>query len=175
MKVLAFGASNSKKSINKQLVRYVTSLLSNADVNIVDLNDFELPLFSIDRENEIGSPQLAKTFIDNIADADALIISFAEHNGNYTAAYKNLLDWASRVEPKVYQSKPMILLATSPGGRGGKNVLEIALKSIPRFGGIIKGSLSIPLFNENFDKQENRICNHSIDRQVQQLVASLED
>lgn len=54
MKLLAFAASNSRQSINKQLVRHAASLVAAADVDILDLNDYELPLFSVDREKELG-------------------------------------------------------------------------------------------------------------------------
>ena len=63
MKILAFAASSSKKSINKQLVTYAAGLVENAEVEVVDLNDFELPIFSEDKEDELGSPDLAKVFL----------------------------------------------------------------------------------------------------------------
>ena len=61
-KILAFGASSSKKSINKRLAVYVAHRIPNADVNVLDLNDYEMPIYSIDRENEDGIPDLAYTF-----------------------------------------------------------------------------------------------------------------
>ena len=118
MKVLAFAASSSSNSINKKLVTYAASLLSNAEVEILDINDYEMPLYSEDKEKELGQPEAAKRFFNKIGAADALLISFAEHNGSYTAAYKNLYDWTSRIDPKVYQGKPMVMLATSPGPGG---------------------------------------------------------
>ena len=118
MKLLAFAASSSKKSINKRLVTYAASLLEGADVEVLDLYDFEMPLFSVDKEEELGHPALAKAFLSKIAASDALIISFAEHNGSYSAAYKNLFDWCSRAGAKVFHDKPLVLLATSPGARG---------------------------------------------------------
>ena len=135
MKLLAFAASNSKKSINKQLVTYAASLVDGAEVEVLDLNDYELPLFSVDREAELGHPELAKAFLSRIAASDALMISFAEHNGSYSAAWKNLFDWSSRIGPKVFQDKPMVLLSTSPGARGGASVLAAATGSAPFFGG----------------------------------------
>jgi NAD(P)H-dependent FMN reductase len=102
MNIIAFAASSSRKSINKQLVRYASTLLDKAKVEVLDLNDYELPLFSQDKEEELGHPQLAKDFLAKIANSDGIIISFAEHNGSYTAAYKNIFDWCSRIEPKVF-------------------------------------------------------------------------
>ena len=46
-KIVAFGASSSKKSINKQFASYAASLISDADSIIIDLNDFEMPIYSI--------------------------------------------------------------------------------------------------------------------------------
>ena len=166
MKILAFAATSSSKSINKQLLHYATSQLENAETELLDINDYELPLFSEDREAELGQPALAKAFLDKIRDSDALLISFAEHNGSYTVAYKNLFDWASRINPKVFQNKAMILLATSPGPGGAASVLATATTSAPFFDGVVKASLSIPDFYENFDSTQGRIINEEINAQL---------
>ena len=171
--VIAFAASSSRRSINKKLVTYASGLLQDAQVEILDLNDYELPLFSVDREDELGQPQQAQAFLQKISQSDGIIISFAEHNGAYSAAYKNLYDWLSRIQPKVYQEKPMVLLSTSPGGRGGQSVLELALSQIPRFGGVIKASASLPSFMENFDAEAAAISNSEYARQIEAAVNRL--
>jgi chromate reductase len=173
MKLVAFAASSSRKSINKQLVTYAAGLLTGAEIEILDLNDYELPLFSVDREAELGQPVLAKAFLTKIAACDALIISFAEHNGSYSAAYKNLFDWCSRINQKVFQEKPLVLLSTSPGGRGAAGVLAAATASIPHFGGHVKASLSIPSFHDNFDTLSGRLKNEGLKTQLIEAVGSL--
>lgn len=155
MKILAFAASNSKKSINKQLVTHATEVFkseinSAAEIEILDLNDYELPIYSADREGEGGIPALAQEFFDKIGASDALIISFAEHNGNYSAAYKNIFDWASRINAKLFQGKPSVYLSTSPGGGGGASVMNIALGSAPHFGAEVKANLSVGGFGQKF-------------------------
>jgi chromate reductase len=172
-KIIAFAASSSSRSINRKLVTYATGFVTTAEVEILDLNDFELPLFSEDREVELGQPQLAHRFIDKISASDGIIISFAEHNGCYSAAYKNIYDWASRIKPKVYQDKPMVLLATSPGSRGGQSVLELASNQIPRFGGELIASISVPSFSENFDEDSGTMTNAEISVEIQQAVERL--
>ena len=87
----------------------------NADVETLDIHDYEMPIFSAEREQQLGQPDLAKKFFAKIGAADALVVSFAEHNGTYSAAYKNLFDWTSRIDQKLFQNKPTLLLATSPG------------------------------------------------------------
>ena len=172
-KVTCFAASSSRNSINKQLVTYGAGLVEDAEVEVLDLNDFELPLFSVDREAELGQPQLAQDFLDKIQNSDGLIIAFAEHNGCYSAAYKNLYDWASRIEAKVYKDKRIVLLATSPGGRGGQSVLDLALAQIPRFGGEIRGCVSMPMFYENFDSDLGIVKNSGIDAEIKGAIKRL--
>lgn len=173
MKVLAFAASSSKKSINKKLVTYASSLLDDAEVEVLDLNDYELPLFSQDKEESLGHPALAKDFLAKIEASDALIISFAEHNGSYSAAYKNLFDWCSRINPKVFQNKPMILFSTSPGARGGASVLAQAVSSAPFFAGEVMASFSLPNFYENFDLENSSVNNKEMQGLIQSAISKL--
>lgn len=156
MKLLVMAASNSRHSINRRLAESTAALIEG-EVDLVTVEDFDLPLYSADREAESGIPALARRFHSRIAAADALLISFAEHNGSYTAAYKNLFDWASRINTRVYQDKPALLLSTSPGKMGGANVLGAALKSAPHFGMNVVASLSLPSFKENFDATRGQI------------------
>lgn len=173
MKIIAFGASTSSKSINKTLAAYAAHQLDGASVEVLDLNDYEIPLFSEDKEVEIGKPQLATDFLNKLASADALVISFAEHNGAYTAAYKNLLDWCSRQTREVFQNKPVVALATSPGPGGAKSVLEMACKAIPHFSGKLKANLSVPRFFDNFDLETNNFKNDDLKQQVLSAVQTL--
>lgn len=163
-KILAFGASNSKASINKQLANYAANQLESVEVILLDLNDFEMPIYSIDREKESGIPELAQQFKQHITVADGIFISFAEHNGAYTAAYKNIYDWVSRLEGSVWEDKPMLLLATSPGGRGGQGVLELAFKSYSWDNKKVVGSFSLPSFPKNFSLENGILDDDSKDQ-----------
>ena len=150
--IVAFGASSSKKSINKDLASYAASVIEDANVLILDLNDFEMPIYSIDYENDHGIPQKAFKFKEKLKTADGIIISFAEHNSVYTAAFKNIFDWISRIEKVVWYNKPMFLLSTSDGDRGAKTVLQIAYNRMS-FGNPHKiPTFSLPNFKKNFDK-----------------------
>jgi len=174
MKIIAFAASSHKKSINQQLAVYAASLLTKVEVEILDINDYELPLYSQDQEQALGHPQLAKDFLAKITACDGLIISFAEHNGSYTAAYKSLFDWCSRIEPKVFQHKPMVLLATSPGAMGASTVLAAAVQSAPYFNGVVKASLSIPNFYDNFDSETQQLSHAELNVQLKDAVSHLD-
>lgn len=149
-RILAIGASNSSTSINRRLAGWAAGQVPDAIVHLVDLNDYEMPIYSIDREKATGIPQLAHDFKQLIRDTDGIVISFAEHNGAYATAFKNIFDWISRVEKQVWYEKPMFLMATSPGGRGGKTVLDIATAKFQRMNPNAVAVFSLPTFNNNF-------------------------
>jgi NAD(P)H-dependent FMN reductase len=177
VKILAFAATTSRNSINRQLVAYATHLLEDGrteDVTVetIDLNDYEMPIYSIDREAETGIPSAAHDFFDRIGQADAVLISFAEHNGHYTAAYKNIFDWVSRIDKRVYQGKPTVMLATSPGPSGGSNVLAAAVTSGRFFGNDVLASLSIPHFHDSFDAANKRLTDPGRDGQLRAALAT---
>ena len=170
MKIIACAGSNSQHSINKKLATYAAGLFDNAEVEVLDLNDFEMPLYSVDIEVEIGQHPLAKAFLAKISSADILVVSLAENNGNYSVAFKNVFDWCSRIGAKVFQEKPMLLMATSPGARGGASVLEIAKNALPRYGADVKATFSLPSFNDNFDVVKERISNEELDKHLKEII-----
>lgn len=163
-KILAFGASSSKHSINKQLATFAARQ-SGFLCDIIDLNDFEMPIFSVDLEEKQGIPEQAVTFKKLVNAADGIIISFAEHNGSYSVAFKNIMDWASRIEKSRWSNKPMFLMATSPGGRGGANVLNHALDYFPFMDANITSSFSLPSFYDNF--KDEAIVNEELQKTFQ--------
>ncbi len=172
MKILAFGASTSSTSINRQLANYAASLVPEAEVTTLDLSSYTLPIYSSDEEEKNGIPADAKAFLEQIDSHDAVIVSLAEHNGSYAAAFKNLYDWASREESKVWANKPMLLLAASPGGRGGASVLETAKTTFPRMGADLKATFSLPAFYDNFTA-ESGVTNPQLNQDLRKAVATL--
>ncbi|MGB0838282.1 MAG: NADPH-dependent FMN reductase, partial [Flavobacteriaceae bacterium] len=99
------------------------------------------------------------------------VLSLAEHNGAYSAAFKNAFDWMSRIDGKLWSEKPLVLLATSPGARGGQTVLDIAKGRFPYMGGNIVGSLAVPSFYDNF--KDGEIVNEEIKSELKALTKLL--
>jgi chromate reductase len=171
-KLLAFAGSSSKNSINKKLVTYTANLFTDYEVEILDLNDYEMPIYSADREKNDGIHPLAIEFYSKISNADLLVVSLAEHNGAYSAAFKNIFDWISRHNNNVFQEKNMLLMATSPGARGGKSVLEIAENRFPRNGAKIIGTFSLPNFHDNFCNEKG-LTNESLKSELFQTIEKI--
>ena len=155
MKILAFARSNSDVSINRKLVQFASGFFQNHEIEFLDLNDYEMPIYKNEREKENGIPQPALDFAKKIDEAELILISLAEHNGAYTVAFKNIFDWVSRIQGrKAFGDKPMFLMSTAPGKMGGANVLGIAEKRFPFNGGNVLDTFSLPFFYENFSEEK---------------------
>ncbi|AOW20226.1 NADPH-dependent FMN reductase [Urechidicola croceus] len=166
--VLTIGGSNSKKSITKQLAEYIGSLVDEVQVINIDLNDYELPLYSVDIESEVGIPDEAHILNEIFDKADGFVVTLAEHNGSYSVAFKNVYDWLSRIENQVWRNKPMILTSSSPGERGGSTMLDIAKGRFPYMGATIVGSLAFPNFYDNFN--DGKVINSDLNSEIKNMV-----
>ena len=111
-----------------------SDILADAEIEYLDFNDFEMPIYSPEREREQGIPARALDLFDRIDASVALLVAFAEHNGFVTAAWKNIFDWMSRIRMELWQGKPMALLAASPGLRAAAGVLASQELLAPHFG-----------------------------------------
>lgn len=172
-KIIVFGASTSNKSINQQLATHCTTYLKDTEAMILNLNDFPMPIFDVDYEAENGSPEKANELSALFDTAEGFIVSLAEHNGSYSAAFKSIYDWLSRINGKVWRNKPVLLLSTSPGGRGGKSVMETAAASFPFMGAQVSGTFSLPSFNDNFDSNDG-LKNEEHQEEVKNLIRIFE-
>lgn len=173
-KVLVIAGSNSSRSINRLFAQYVAGHLKSEEIISIDLNHFSMPIYSEDAEKEEGFPPLAHTFLQIIREADAIILSLAEHNGSYTVAFKNIVDWASRINRNVFSFKPMLLLSTSEGKNGGRQVMEAALSYFPYLAAAIVGHLSLPKFSENFNVETSELENAEMREKAISLIRQLE-
>lgn len=125
-KVLAFAGSARRDSFNKKLVRIAAAgaQAAGAEVTIIDLADFPMPIFDEDLEAREGMPPHAKRFKELLKAHHGLLISSPEYNSSITALLKNSLDWASRPEPGdnglvAFAGKVAGLMSASPGALGG--------------------------------------------------------
>lgn len=126
-KILAFGGSLRRDSFNQKLASVAAdgAREAGADVTVIALRDFDLPIFDEDYEGENGMPEGAKKLKKLFLEHDGLIIASPEYNSSVTAALKNAIDWVSRAEHddeaplSALKGKTAVLCAASPGGFGG--------------------------------------------------------
>ena len=171
-KILAFAGSTSSTSINKKLAIFAAENLENTSFDVIDLRDFTLPIYSEDEEKN-GFPEDAKKFSSLLDNYDGFILSLAEHNGSYAAAFKNIFDWSSRVEATIFRDKPLLLMATSPGARGGQSVLETGTERFSRMGAKELIPFSFPSFYENF--KDGKVINEQLLNALKEQVSEFEN
>ena len=126
-RILAFGGSLRRDSYNQKLAAIAAqgAREAGAEVTLIALRDFPMPVFDEDLEKASGMPEHAKRLKELFRKHDGLIISAPEYNSSITAALKNAIDWVSRTESddepslSAYSGKSAVLCAASPGGLGG--------------------------------------------------------
>ena len=125
-RILAFAGSLRKDSYNKKLVQIAAAAArrAGADVTVIDLKDYPLPIYDGDIEAATGIPENAQKLKKIFLEHDGLLISAAEYNSSITAVLKNVIDWVSRAAPNeaplaCYNGKVATLMSASPGALGG--------------------------------------------------------
>ncbi len=124
-KILAFAGSTRRESFNGKLLRVAVEMArdAGAEVTVLDLADFDLPLFNQDLE-AAGVPKDVTRLKQIAADHDAFLIASPEYNASVTPLMKNVIDWMSRKhgdEPPrmAYSGKVAAIVSASPGAWGG--------------------------------------------------------
>lgn len=155
--ILGFGGSIRRDSFNQQLAAIAAegAREAGAEVTVIELRDYPLPVFDQDLEAAHGLPAEAKKLKELFLKANGLIIASPEYNSSVTAALKNAIDWVSRAEsddePAIaaLAGKTAIILSASPGGLGGLRGL-VHLRSILGNLGIIvlPDQIAIPTAHE---------------------------
>jgi len=173
-KVLVFAGSNSSTSINQVLAKYASTLLKNTEATIIELKDYPAPVFSEDIEKNEGYPETLKALNELFNAHDAFIISLPEYNSSITPVFKNTVDWISRIERPTFKDKPVLLLSTSAGQRGAMTNLANVESLMPRWGGNITATYSLPNFNDNMDKASGVMVNQEEIEKLKELVSNFE-
>ena len=122
----------------------------------------------------MGRPEGAQAYFDKLESADAFVISLAEHNGTYTAAYKNLFDWASRINQQMFAHKPVVYLSDKPWPWW-------RTKCVSTSGGLCsifpcrskKHSVSVPSFYDVFDMEKGEMKDVAIAQQLAHAASAL--
>ena len=125
-RILAFAGSLRRESYNKRLVRIAVegARAAGADVTLIDLKDYPLPIYDGDLEQAHGIPENGRKLKQLFLEHQGLLISAPEYNSSITAVLKNTIDWVSRPAPgepslAAFLGKVAALLSASPGALGG--------------------------------------------------------
>ena len=181
MKILAFAGSLRKDSYNKKLARVAVegAKAAGAEVTLIDLKDFPLPVYDGDIEAAEGLPANAKKLKEIFLSHRALIIASPEYNSSIPGGLKNMLDWVSRPASKdeptlaCFTKKTAALFSASPGALGGLRALVPLRAMLENIGVLIlPGQVAVPRANEAFD-EKGALKDTKQDASVRKLAAEL--
>lgn len=180
-RILVFSGSLRAESFNQKLATIAAQAArdAGAEVTLLSLREFRLPIFDEDLEAAEGMPESAETLKAIFAEHEGLIIASPEYNSTVTAALKNSIDWVSRAtEPNeaplsALKGKSAAIMAASPGGYGGARGLVQLRPFLENIGiTVMPDQVIVPKAHEAFTP-EGQLIDQSITAAVTALVASL--
>jgi chromate reductase, NAD(P)H dehydrogenase (quinone) len=181
-RILVFAGSTRRESYNKKLLKIAATGASaaNADVTVLDLRDYPMPLFDEDLEKESGAPDSAVKLKKLFLEHDGLLIASPEYNSSITAVLKNTIDWVSRSAPgeqalAAYKGKVATILSASPGALGGLRGLVHLRAILGNIGVIVlPDQIAIPKAHEAFN-EDGTLKDPKQQSTVQNLARTLTD
>jgi NAD(P)H-dependent FMN reductase len=174
-RVLAFAASARRESVNRKFLATAVEAARAAggEVTLIDLNEFEMPLYHGDLEEAQGMPPNALRLIGLIREHAGLLIASPEYNSMITPLLKNTVDWCSRPDENPFHGKVAAIVSASPGAFGG--VLSLRMAQLLMLGlgcHVVPGKVCLPHAYKAFDPQGRLTDEHAL-KSVQALVARL--
>lgn len=158
-RILAFAGSTRTESFNKKLIRVAVEGAKDAgaEVTLIDLRDFPMPLYDGDLEASEGVPKFGMDLKRLFLDHQGLLLSCPEYNSSITGVLKNAIDWVSRPVPgekplECFKGKVCGLVATSPGALGGLRGLVTVRSILGNIGAIVlPDQVAVPRADQAFD------------------------
>lgn len=158
-KILAFAGSTRRDSFNRRLIAFAVEKAreQGADVALIELRDFPMPLYDGDLEQEKGPPETATRLFEMMKEHDGLLLSCPEYNSSITPLLKNMIDWVSRPREgeqslAAFKGKIAGLLSASPGNMGGMRGLVHVRSILSNIGVlVVPDQVSVSSAHEAFD------------------------
>ncbi len=166
-RILALSGSPRHDSLNSKLLRVAAhgAIAAGAEVTVMCLLDYPLPIYDGDWEAEHGLPDQARGLQQLVLEHHGLLIASPEHNGGYSALLKNAIDWISRADeagPRaehVFVGKTAALVSASPESIGGWRSLLALEAVLERLGVVVlPASFALGAADRAFDTDGNLIA-----------------
>lgn len=180
-KILAFAGSLRKHSFNRRVLRAAIAGAekSGAEVTLVDLRDYPMPLYNQDDQEAFGFDENALKVQRLIYEHEGLLIASPEHNGSFPAALKNVIEWASRRNDsfkggRVFHGKVAGMMAAAPNSFGGVRSL-IHLRGVLTSVGVhvLPMEIAVPFVGDKFDGEGEEMTDERTRQALEALGALL--
>jgi chromate reductase, NAD(P)H dehydrogenase (quinone) len=164
-KILVFAGSIRSGSYNARLAALAAKELTQAeaDVTLISLADYPMPLYDGNLEAASGPPENAFKLKRLMGLQHGVFIASPEYNASITPLLKNTLDWVSRVREgkerplAAYKGRAFGLGAASNGTYGGMRSL-MALRQVLELGCgalVIPDQVAVREAASAFDEEDN--------------------
>jgi NAD(P)H-dependent FMN reductase len=173
--ILAFSGSARRESLNKKFLAVAVQEVKNAggEVTLIELSDYDLPIYNGDLEDASGMPANARKLVDLIKDHAGLLIASPEYNSSITALLKNTIDWCSRADDDPFPGKVVAVISASPGAYGGNRSLKTTQQILLHLGcHIVPAMASLPQAHKAFGA-DGKLTEPRALKGVQELAKAL--
>jgi len=131
---------------------------AGAETRLLDLRELALPMYEPGRPIADYGPE-AERFIEEVREADALLISTAAYHGTLAGVSKNALDFTQflgRDERPYLEGRVVGLIATSGGERAAANTMDALVHVVHALRGVVAPSMvTIPGARRRSDGEGN--------------------
>lgn len=176
-RLLAFSGSARRESLNRKFLAFAVQAAreSDAEVTLLDLNEYPLPLYHGDLEDAEGLPANAAKLIALIQQHDGLLIASPEYNSMFTPLLKNTIDWCTRGDDDPFPGKAAGILSASPGVFGGIRSQQLVQQLLLKLGcHVVPLHTTLPHADKAFDAA-GQLTDARAQKGARTLVAALID
>ena len=179
-RILAFAGSTRTASLNKKLARIAADAATKAgaEVTLIDLRDFPMPLYDGDLQERDGIPEPARRLKELFLAHAGLLLACPEYNSSITGVLKNAIDWVSRSAPgeatlAAFTGKAAALCSASPGALGGLRGLVHVRSILGNIGVLVlPEQVAVPRAGEAF-AADGKLADPKLQGAIEKLAGRL--
>ena len=168
LKLVGLAGSFNRPSRTFALIENVAGLAAERygfDNTLYDLTDVGPSLGQTLRRDDLDSR--AREVIDDIVNADLLVIGAPTYKGSYPGLFKHLIDL---IDPHELRAKPVIITAT---GGGDRHALMVEHQLRPLFGFFMSHTLPTAVYASDRDFTDYRVSSEPLSKRIGEVIGEL--
>jgi NAD(P)H-dependent FMN reductase len=173
MKIVIISASVRTGRASHRVALYFQNYIKEnnlGNVNMLDLNDYQFPIFEERLKNLTNPSKETIKFSENIKSTEAIIIVTPEYNGGYPASLKNVIDLLY-VE---WKRKPIAIATVSSGSFGGSQVITSLVFTLWKIGAWIAPVMfPVPNVEKTYAENGEAIDKEATDKRAKAFISEL--